>query len=640
MNIRKKLLPALILSAFAALSAPAQAQTTERQFSNVYVFGDSLSDAGYFRGFLAALGLPPALVSQLGRFTTGGPVWSELVAQHYGASAGPSNVSNGNIFAQGGARVSESSPDTPPNFAQRPVSTQIGEYLARGGGSADPDALYFVWAGANDFLQNVAAFQAGQITQAQLQSNLLGSTGAAAAEVAQIVRLRNAGARYIAVFGLPNVGLTPRSIAGGAASVAAATQLSAGYNTTLFTGLATTGVRFIPVDVFSLFNEVAANPAAFGFTNATSVACGPFPPITSSANSAFCGPANLVSPNAASTFLFADTVHPTTGAHAVIAQFVEALIDGPTQYSYMAEAALKTREGHLRTVRDAILTRPPKPDGGLGVFVGGEGSDFDIGAGIGGLVGAENRNRGLTVGVSGRACESVVVGVAIGKTETKASFGADKGGYRIDEEVLSVFAGMRWGGFYAAGIGSVSNLDFSDIRRNIDLGQSRRTARGQAEGSNGSLRFAAGYDFRFGRFLVGPVVGVTSQSVTVGGFDETDGGSAGLRLYEQKRSSEIWSVGVNASMDLGAWRPWLRITADKERQDDVRLVSATPLSLVAIGNVYDVPAYRPDDKFTTVQLGVSGNLTPQLSLGASYYHVSGRSGIDEQGISAVLSYQF
>jgi phospholipase/lecithinase/hemolysin len=77
MMTQKRVLPALLLSLFAGAAPSASAAT----FSNVYVFGDSLSDAGYFRPFIASLGLPAPLVATLGRFTTNpGPVWSELVA--------------------------------------------------------------------------------------------------------------------------------------------------------------------------------------------------------------------------------------------------------------------------------------------------------------------------------------------------------------------------------------------------------------------------------------------------------------------------------------------------------------------------------------------------------------------------------
>ena len=165
MTTKKRVLPALVFSLFAATAAgSAQAQ----QFSTTVVFGDSLSDAGYFRPVLTALGLPAPLVSQLGRFTTSpGPVWSELITEYYGGTPAASNA-GGNIFAQGGARVATDSASTPTGAAQRPVSTQITEYLARSNGVADPNALYAIWAGANDVIQSLQAAGAGTIPASQL----------------------------------------------------------------------------------------------------------------------------------------------------------------------------------------------------------------------------------------------------------------------------------------------------------------------------------------------------------------------------------------------------------------------------------------------------------------------------------------
>src|SRR3954470_162024 len=107
MKTKKRLLPALVASVFLSAAAPALAQQASNTgpFSNVYVFGDSLSDAGTFRPFLLSVGLPASVVAGMGRFTTNpGPVWSELVASHYGVNPAPSNA-GGTIFAQGGARV-------------------------------------------------------------------------------------------------------------------------------------------------------------------------------------------------------------------------------------------------------------------------------------------------------------------------------------------------------------------------------------------------------------------------------------------------------------------------------------------------------------------------------------------------------
>ncbi|MGE5097577.1 MAG: autotransporter domain-containing protein [Betaproteobacteria bacterium] len=635
MKTKKRLLPALVFSLFTAATVPS---SEAAQFSGVFVFGDSLSDAGFYRPFLLGLGLPPSVVSQLGRFTTNpDPVWSELVSQFYGFTPAPSNTSGGNIFAQGGARVGSPSTSTPPGFAQRPVSTQINEYLAASGGAADPNALYGIWVGANDLFQQFDALQAGQINATQLQTNVL---AAASAEVAQIGRLQAAGARYILVFGLPDIGVTPAFH--GTPFADSASALAAGFNTTLFTGLATNGIRVIPVDTFTLFNEVHANPAAFGFSNITDIACGPFPPITtaSSVSSQFCLPNTLVQPNANNTFAFADSVHPTGAAQRIIAQLAESLIEGPTQYSLLAEAPLHARESHIRTIADGLLQASGKGVGKFEVFAAGDRGKFDIDPGIGNT-GLGSTNKSVTVGGTVRTSESVTLGLGVGSGRNNSSFGGDAGGFSTSETALSLFGALRSGGFYGTAIVTLAEIRFDNIRRTVHLGAAVRDSDTHTKGSNMSAQFMAGYDFPIGRFTIGPVASVTTQNVDVNDFDESAAmGVAGLHVASQKRRSEVWSGGVRASASFGAWTPWARVTADKERRDDARFVTATPLSLIAIGNSYDIPAYAPDTSFVTTAVGVNGLVTDRVALAFAYQRVSGRSGIKQDGLGATVSVRF
>ena len=632
MKIRKRLLPALVFSLMAAASPPP---ADAAQFSNVIVFGDSLSDAGFYRPFLLSLGIPASIVSQLGSFTTNpDPVWSALVSQFYGVTPAASNA-GGSIFAQGGARVALPSVSTPPGGAQRPVSTQIDEFLSRNGGVADPNALYAVWAGANDIFQNLGALQAGQINAAQLQANVL---GAASAEIAQVARLKAAGARYVVVFALPDIGVTPQfantPVAG------SVTALSAGFNTTLFTGLASAGIRVIPVDVFTLFGEVRANPAAFGFSNVTGVACGPFPPFSTTSNSQFCLPQTLVQPNANNTFAFADPVHPTGAAHRVIAQLTESLIEGPTQYGLLAEAPIHTRESHIRTIADGLLSGRHASVGKFTVFAAADGGQFDIDSG-GGTSGMDTRNRSLTVGGTVRTSDWVTLGFGIGQSTSHASFGGDGGGFKTDEIAFSLFGSVYSGGFYGTGIVTLANVDFDDVHRNVLLGQLTRSSSTSTKGSNMSAYFSAGYDFAINHFTVGPTVSVTTQNVDVNGFDESsEMGVVGLRIAGQKRKSEVWSAGVRGSYTYAGWTPWLRVTADKERRDDARFVTATPLSLVSIGSSFDIQAFAPDTSYVTTSLGVNGAITDRVALSVLYQNVSSRSAIRQDGIGATISYRF
>jgi outer membrane lipase/esterase len=186
---------------------------------------------------------------------------------------------------------------------------------------------------------------------------------------------------------------------------------------------------------------------------------------------------------------------------------------------------------------------------------------------------------------------------------------------------------------------SISDVNFQSIHRNIVLGPMTRQANAEAKGSNASAFFTAGYDFALGRVMVGPTVSVASQNVEVDAFDESGADSSNLRIGAQKRRSEVWSAGVRASVTLGGWTPWVRLTADRERRDDARFITATPLSL-ATGNSYDLPAYAPDKSFATGAVGIRGSLGEGIGLSLAYYKVTGRSGIKEDGVSGMLSFRF
>ncbi|HVN42959.1 MAG TPA: SGNH/GDSL hydrolase family protein, partial [Steroidobacteraceae bacterium] len=405
MKTNKRILPALLMAMFAGAGAsPAGAQ----QFNGLVVFGDSLSDAGYYRPFLSAIGVPSTLVPVLGRFTTSpGPIWAEVMANDLGLGpVAPSNA-GGLDYAQGGARVAVSSPSTPPGLAQRPVSTQVNEYLAHAGGAADPHTLYAMWGGANDVIQTIQGAGAGLIPPDQVSGIV---QGAAVAEIGQIGKLQAAGAKYILVFGLPNIGGTPAFTAAGAAASAGATAASAGYNTALFTGLKTAGLRVIPVDTYSMFTELIQNPSAYGFTNVTVPACKPFPPFSSGPDALFCPPGNTLTPNAAQTFLFADGVHPTTASHQIIAEFAESMITGPTAYSLLAETPIAMRQGNTRGIYEGLGGGSRADIGRMSVFATYDKGKFDIDSSVG-MSGVDTDGKSVTVGVTARVSETVILGL-------------------------------------------------------------------------------------------------------------------------------------------------------------------------------------------------------------------------------------
>ena len=145
-TLQRSLLASALTVGFAASG------TAAAQFSNNIFFGDSLVDAGNYKPLL-----PPGT----GLFTTNpGPVWPTLFASHFGLSAIPSVQAGGNDYAYGGARVAllpgVLAPPLSPSMAT-PITTQLQQYLTAAGGKADPNTIYSVSGGGNDFFVQLSA---------------------------------------------------------------------------------------------------------------------------------------------------------------------------------------------------------------------------------------------------------------------------------------------------------------------------------------------------------------------------------------------------------------------------------------------------------------------------------------------------
>jgi phospholipase/lecithinase/hemolysin len=287
--------------------------TLAPNFSRVFVFGDSLSDQG--RLFAAAGQLfPPDPPYFQGRMSNGS-VWIEGLAPRIGLP-----VSLANNFAVAGAATGTQNYNESILGADLPgLADELNGFLAGlGGQAADPDALYVVWAGANDFF---LPFSDPAVAISQAVTNVATTIGT----------LQAAGARHIVVMNLPDMGLTPYALSTGQS--AQLTALSAGFNAALTGVLTGPAFEVTLIDVFSSLRQVAADPAAFGLANATE-AC-------------FNGATVIGNPE---TFLFWDSVHPTAAGHRLIADAVFAALT--SEATVAIEISDVTTPPQLRVVND------------------------------------------------------------------------------------------------------------------------------------------------------------------------------------------------------------------------------------------------------------------------------------------------
>lgn len=315
--------------------------------SQVFFFGDSLTDSGFNDNWPFSGGFPPFPALPAGKqptFTTfGGYTWAQYVAHDIKGFALPifpaNNTTNNAIYASAPILPFVSGTKTGINFAAGGSTTnstgfvevwapslhqQVTFFLSSlaPGQRLDPNALYFVWEGANDLLKVLA--NSTPPTQVQLLQTAL----TAATNIGRDVALLSAfGAKRIVVLSLPNLGVSPLAIHNADPTAQVSLKnISFTFNSMLNTALGHVHKRFkhtkiLLIDTYTAIDNLVTVTNAglpfviggqsFQFVNATDPACFP-------AQSA------ILCPNGAPTnYVFADLVHPTDQTHRVLSLLVE-----------------------------------------------------------------------------------------------------------------------------------------------------------------------------------------------------------------------------------------------------------------------------------------------------------------------------
>lgn len=205
-------------------------------------------------------------------------IWAERVADRFGLDV----VQGSTGFAAGYATVAG-------------VDAQISSVLAAGA------------PGANDVY----------LVNAPMQNVLNAPTDTAAAAAAgtalatAVRRLITAGAKYVVVAGLYDLGKSPHAIA--ASQVSAYSSASLAFNDAFKVAAADLGATLLFVDLAYYINQVVDSPASYGLINATSAVC-------TTATADLCTTATLTD-SAYVDYLFADSIHFTPEAHRLFGDY-------------------------------------------------------------------------------------------------------------------------------------------------------------------------------------------------------------------------------------------------------------------------------------------------------------------------------
>jgi phospholipase/lecithinase/hemolysin len=141
----------LILITILSIVVMGPGQIEAAMFSDMVVFGDSLSDVGNINTLSLSL-YPPAPYYN-GRFSNG-PLWNEWLSQDLGLSAATPFLQGGLNYAFGGA---ETDFNVPPleevlgDSGRWGMSNQVWAHSILN--EPSPESLFVLWGGSNEILQ-------------------------------------------------------------------------------------------------------------------------------------------------------------------------------------------------------------------------------------------------------------------------------------------------------------------------------------------------------------------------------------------------------------------------------------------------------------------------------------------------------
>ncbi len=268
---------------------------------DLYVFGDSLSDAGNLgEPLTVGADLPAPFYNNR---ISNGPVIVDYIAQSIGQTLEPSNYlspdERGRNYAVAGAKANGNSGDLD-------LAGEIRSFLGKNDGQADPADLFVISIGGNDILDVMDRPDAA--ARLDLAVDAIGNA---------VQSLASRGARRFIVMNSLDVGRTPKIIAE-ETSIAPGRVAQATANTNYFNAalqrktdaLAAPGLAITLVDAYSILDDVIVRANALGFANARQGCY-----ITDSFRFAdYCSDEQL------DLFVFFDSIHPSGRTHRLVAE--------------------------------------------------------------------------------------------------------------------------------------------------------------------------------------------------------------------------------------------------------------------------------------------------------------------------------
>lgn len=567
--------------------ACAQANAAPNPYSNFIVFGDSLNDAGTFTD-------------------TGGPAGS---TERYTNRTGPVyQDGSGELYSLNSTQLLGGRLGFSPDQTASSSSAVRAE-------NGQPDGNNWAVGGyrTDQILDSITTQSA---TGERTRAGYLPSNGFRADRLADSVQtLQTAGAKYVMVWLLPDVGLTPAI--NGTPLQAFSSQLATQFNSQLVTRLQGINAEIIPLNIPVLLSEVFADPGRFGLATDQNLTATCFSGNSCTENARYG--INSATPDP-SKLIYNDGVHPTEAGQKLISDYAYSLLAAPWELTLLPEMAHATVRAHQDELRNQWQAdwENWQAVGQWRAIVSAGGQHLDVDSQSSG-VSADGSGYNLNVGGSYRLNEAWRVGVAGGFYRQNLEAGHNDSDYKLNSYMATAFAQYQQNRWWADAALTGGKLDYDNLKRKFDLGASEGAEKGDTDGSLWAFSARVGYDIAQpgSEWHLSPFVSADYASVDVDGYSEKSNRATALTFDDQTRDSKRLGLGLQGKYNI---TPQTQVFGEyaheREYEDDVQKVRIALNTLPA--NDFKLEGYTPQSHLNRLSLGVSHKLTADLALRGGY----------------------
>lgn len=616
---RGNLSTSLVLVAMVALAVAIPAPTRAQQFTNLWVFGDSFADQGNADNLLRHSGAPypshvPGMVSYHTYPFSLQSIYNIPSSQvlNYAIDGATSttlhNVNNKTLFGflTEISKFSQSQLQIPPNNL---VTISIG--------LNDPPVYELSLTTAQSAAQSAADVFRGAQT------------------------LIAAGGRTFTIAGFSNSAIFPAFVGN---NLSYFSEYSADYFRGLQTSLATLsqpGVRFFLFDETRMAQQVAANPAAYGFVS-TTITCDSVPRCAQSPNS----PLQF-------QYLSFDGLHFTTGGFQLEARYMANQVGAPDTIPAQTSLAQIGVTGFANSIFDRLNANRGQAGIAGSPYIGGPaaapGSPWSVYLqGLGsfghrdsrfGATGFNYSDGGVIFGTEYNVNPYLLLGLSFNYSNPSANLLGGGGNIDINQYQLAGYASYTGPNLFTDAVLAGSHNSFSVKRPGII-----DTITASPNGQSYVAAIDTGYLLNMGGFRIGPILGLMYADSHVNSYSESGDALLTQSVSGQHENSLTGSAGLQARFPIALpantiLSPYVDLTAEHNFLRNGRVLTTAFTSAPALP-IYSIVAGSGAGTYGMLAGGVSGNIAPRLSAGVQAEVTFARPGGNDYGFTANLAYRF